>query len=107
MPRMKYFSTAIVLSPGVWQQYIEFAPCNCLVDQTAQRLAALLSTVLTLIPTDSHCPIKLQLEHPHSSSTSFSAHSPLLQLTHVTPRSGPAFLLIRLAGEIAVDIAAL
>ncbi|MNJ56640.1 hypothetical protein D3C77_521990 [compost metagenome] len=104
---MKPFSSAVVLSPGVWQQLIEPITDNDPVGQSAQRLAALLNSVLTLSPSDLQRPFELQLDHSQRSGTLVTAHLSQLQLARITPRSGPAFLLIRLPDESAVDIAAL
>ncbi|VVP21446.1 hypothetical protein PS843_03805 [Pseudomonas fluorescens] len=107
MSRKKLFSTAVVLSPGVWRHVIEPAPSNDPVRRSAQRLAALLKSALTSVPRTLQCPIELQFDHPQSDDSSAVEHSTLLQLDRITPRSGPAFLLIRLPSEIAVDIAAI
>ncbi|OUM38272.1 hypothetical protein B8W72_02405 [Pseudomonas putida] len=104
---MKRFSDAVVLSPGVWQQFIEPATGEEPIGQSGLRLADLLNSVLTSAPRASHCPIELQLGRSRSNGTSVSAHLPQPQLALITPSSGPAFLLIRLPGEIVVDIAAL
>lgn len=107
MSRMKRFSNAVVLSPGVWQQFIEPATGEELIGQSGLRLADLLNSVLTSAPRASHCPIGLQLDRLRHNGTSVSAHLPLLELARITPRSGPVFLLIRLPGETVVDIATL
>ncbi|WP_256588872.1 hypothetical protein [Pseudomonas sp. BBP2017] len=107
MSTMKLFSNAVVLSPGVWQQFIAPATGEEPIGQSALRLADLLNSVLTSTPRTSHCPIELQLDRSRRNGNSVSAHLPQLQLTRITPRSGPAFLLIRLPGEIVVDTAAL
>ncbi|MBB3273910.1 MULTISPECIES: hypothetical protein [Pseudomonas] len=107
MSRMKRFSDAVVLSPGVWQQFIEPATGEEPIGQSALRLADLLNSVLTSTPSTSHCPVELQLGRSRRNGTSVSAHLPQLQLARITPHSGPAFLLIRLSGETVVDIAAL
>ncbi|WP_449431998.1 hypothetical protein [Pseudomonas putida] len=107
MSRMKRFSNAVVLSSGVWQQFIAPATGEEPIGQSALRLANLLNSVLTSAAPTSHCPIELQLDCSQLNRNSVSAHLPQLQLARITPRSGPAFLLIRLPGEIVVDIAAL
>ncbi|MEX0295773.1 hypothetical protein AAH995_20870 [Pseudomonas putida] len=107
MSRMKRFSDAVVLSPGVWQQFIAPATGKKPIGQSGLRLADLLNSVLTSAPRASHCPIELQLDHLRHNGTSVSAHLQQLQLARITPHRGPAFLLIRLPGEIVVDIAAL
>ncbi|WP_339467155.1 hypothetical protein [Pseudomonas capeferrum] len=107
MTRMKRFSNAVVISPGVWQQFIAPATGEEPIGQSGLRLADLLNSVLTLASRTSHCPIELQLDRSWSNGTSVPAHLPRLQLARITPRSSPAFLLIRLPGEIVVDIAAL
>jgi hypothetical protein len=103
---MNHLSTAIVLSPGVWRQFIEPATGEEPVGQSALRLADLLNSALTYAPLALHRPIALQLDLL-SNGTLAVAHLPPLQLARVTPRSGPAFLLIRLPDESAVDIAVL
>ncbi|TNB81543.1 hypothetical protein FHJ31_18675 [Pseudomonas sp. Fig-3] len=107
MSRKKLFSTAVVLSPGVWRQVIEPATGNDPVGRSAQRLAALLNSALTSAPRTLQCPIELQFDHPPRDDSSAVNHSTLLRLARITPRSGPAFLLIRLSSEITVDIAAI
>ncbi|MDD2077245.1 hypothetical protein NPS45_26050 [Pseudomonas putida] len=107
MSRMKRFSNAVVLSPGVWQQFIEPATGEEPIGKSAMRLADLLNSVQASASRTSHCPIELQLDRSKRDGTSVSAHLLQLQLTRITPPSGPAFLLIRLRGEIVVDIAAL
>ncbi|AVD85566.1 hypothetical protein I5S62_03475 [Pseudomonas putida] len=104
---MKRFSDAVVLSPGVWQQFIAPATGEEPIGQSAMRLADLLNRVLNSVPRTSHCPIELQLDYSRRNGTSVSAHLPQLQLARITPHCGPVFLLIRLPGEIVVDIAAL
>ncbi len=107
MSRKKLFSPAVVLSPGVWRHVINPATGNDPVVQSAQRLAALLNSALTSAPRTLQCPIELQFDPPQRDDPSAVEHSTLLQLDHITPRSGPAFLLIRLPSEIALDIAAI
>lgn len=107
MPTIKLFSNAVVLSPGVWQQVIAPATGEEPIGQSALRLADLLNSVLTSASRTSRCPIELQLDSSWRNGTSVSAHLPQVQLARITPRSGPAFLLIWLPGEIVVDIAAL
>lgn len=106
MSRIKRFSNAVVLSPGVWQQFIAPATGEP-IGQSGLRLADLLNSVQASASRTSHCPIELQLDRSKRDGTSVSAHLLQLQLTRITPPSGPAFLLIRLRGEIVVDIAAL
>ncbi|WP_256597946.1 hypothetical protein [Pseudomonas sp. XWY-1] len=107
MSRMNHLSTAIVLSPGVWRQFIEPATGEEPVGQSALRLAELLNSALTSAPLALHCPLALQLDHLQSNGTSVITHLPQIQLARVTPRNGPPFLFIRLPDESAVDIAAL
>ncbi|MBA6104606.1 hypothetical protein H4C45_20710 [Pseudomonas monteilii] len=103
---MNHLSIAIVLSPGVWRQFIEPATGEEPVGQSALRLAGLLNSALTSAPLALHRPIALQLDLL-SNGPSEIAHLPQLQLARVIPRSGPAFLLIRMPDESVVDIAAL
>jgi len=107
MSRMKLFSAAVVLSPGAWQHVIDPDAGNAPVGRSAQRLAALLNSALTFAPHALQSPVDLPFDHPQSDDTSIVAHSSPLQLVRITPRSGPAFLLIRLPSEIAVDIPAI
>lgn len=107
MATMKRFSNAVVLSPGVWQQFIAPATGEEPIGQSGLRLADLLNSVLTSAPGASHCPIELQLDRLRHDGTSVSAYLPQFQLARITPRRGPAFLLIRLPGEIVLDTAAL
>ncbi|MNC11786.1 hypothetical protein D3C75_594930 [compost metagenome] len=107
MSRKKLFSTAVVLSPGAWRRVISPDADNAPVGRSAQRLAALLNSALTFAPHVLQFPVDLPFDHPQNDDTSVVAHSSPLQLARITPRSGPAFLLIRLPSEIAVDIAAI
>jgi hypothetical protein len=107
MSRTKLFSTAVVLTPGAWQHIIAPDAGYAPVGRSAQRLAALLNSALTFDPHALQFPVELPFDHPQSDDTSVVAHSSPLQLAHITPRNGPAFLLIRLTSEIAVDIAAI
>lgn len=107
MSRMKLFSTAVVLSPGTWQHVFAPDAGNAPVGRSAQRLAALLNSALTFAPHALQSPVDLQFDHPQSDDTSVVTQSSPLQLARITPRSGPAFLLISLSSEIALDIAAI
>lgn len=107
MSRNSPFSTAVVLSPGVWRQLVGAATDNDSARQSAQRLAALLDSVLTSAPRTVQCPVELKCHSPQRADAPPALHPPLLQLARINPRSGPAFLFIRLADEITVDIAAL
>lgn len=100
MSRMNHLSTAIVLSPGVWRQFIKPATSEEPVGQSALRLAGLLNSALTYEPLVLDRPIELQLD---LQSNGTSVIAPLPQLARITPRSGPAFLLIRVPGESAID----
>lgn len=107
MFRKKLFSTAVVLSPGAWQHVIDPDAGNAPVGHSAQRLATLLNSALTLTSHALQSPVDLQFDHPQSDDTSVVAQSSPLQLARITPRSGPDFLLIRLQSEAAVDIPAI
>lgn len=107
MSRITPFPTAVVLSPGVWRQFVGAATDNDSARQSAQRLTALLDSVLTSAPRTVQCPVELKCHSPQRGNTSPASVPPRLQLARITPRSGPAFLFIRLADEITVDIAAL
>ncbi len=93
MSRMKRFSDAVVLSPGVWQQFIEPATGEEPIGQSGLRLADLLNSVLTSAPRASHCPIELQLDRLRHNGTSVSAHLPQLQLARITPHRARLFCL--------------
>lgn len=107
MSRMKLFSTAVVLSPGAWQHVIDPDAGKAPIGHSAQRLAALLNSALTFTSHALQSPVDLPFDHPQSDDTSVVAHSSPLQLARITPRSGPAFLLIRLPSETVVDIPAI
>ncbi len=91
MSRMKHFSDAVVLSPGVWQQFIEPATGEEPIGQSGLRLADLLNSVLTSAPRASHCPIELQLDRLQHNGTSVSAHLPQFQLARITPHRARLF----------------
>lgn len=97
-------STAIVLSPGVWQQLMKPGPGNVSADQVAQRLAMLLTSALAAATHSSPCPTDLHIQLPQDSAPSAAEQLSLLQLAHITPRSAPSFLHIRLPAEHSVDL---
>ncbi len=100
-------STAIVLSPGVWQQLMKPGPGNVSADQVAQRLSILLTSALAAAIHSSPCPTDLQLQLPQGVAPSAAEQLSLLQLAHITPRSAPSFLHIRLPAEHSVDLTVL
>lgn len=100
-------STAIVLSPGVWQQLMKPGPGNISADQVAQRLAILLTSALAAATHSSPCPTDLHIKLPQGGTPSAAEQVSLLQLAHITPPSAPSFLHIRLPAEQLVDLTGL
>lgn len=100
-------STAIVISPGVWQRLMKPGPGNVSADQVAQRLAMLLTSALAAATHSSPCPTDLHIQLPQDSAPSAAEELSLLQLAHITPRSAPSFLHIRLTAEHSVDLTTL
>ncbi|WP_349975807.1 hypothetical protein [Pseudomonas sp. WHRI 8519] len=97
-------STAVVLSPGVWQQLMEPGPGDVSADQVAQRLAILLTSALAAATHSSPCPTDLHIQLPQDGVPSAAEQLSLLRLAHITPRSAPSFLHIRLPAEHSVDL---
>ena len=96
-------STAVVLSPGVWQQLMEPGPENVSADQLAQRLTVLLNSALAA--TDlSPSPTELHIQLPQDDAASAVRQLSLLQVAQITPHSAPSFLHIRLSTEHSVDL---
>ncbi|MEW9678457.1 hypothetical protein [Pseudomonas sp. TE50-2] len=97
---------AVVLSLGVWQQLMKSGPGNFSTDQITQRLAILLTSALAAATHSSPCSIDLHIQLPQDGAPATEQLS-LLQLAHITPRSSPSFLHIRLPAEHSVDLTAL
>ena len=100
-------STAVVLSPGVWQQLIKPGPGNGSAEQSTLRLAILLNSALAAACHPPPCPTELQIQLPHSDGPSVVEQLLLLQLARITPRNAPSFVHIRLPAEHPVDLTAL
>jgi hypothetical protein len=98
---------AVVFSPGVWQELMKSGPGNFSTDQITQRLAILLTSALAAATHSSPCSIDLHIQLPKDSAPSATEQLSLLQLAHITPRSSPSFLHIRLPAEHSVDLTAL
>lgn len=96
---------AIVLSPGVWQFITEVGTATDAVEQSAQRLQAVLGIALTSV-SRRHLrqSLNLLLGQPSQRESHSSPAATQLQVNHITPESGPVFLHIRLPHEIGVDI---
>ena len=107
MPNHCRPATAVVLSPGVWQQLMEPGPGNVSADQIAQRMAILLTSALAAATQSSPCPTDLHIQLPQDGAPSAAEQLSLLQLAHITPRSAPSFLHIRLPAEHSVDLTVL
>ena len=100
-------STAIVLSPGVWQQLMKPGPGNVSADQIAQRLAILLTSALAAATHSSPCSTYLHIQLPQEGAPPATRQLSLLQLAHITPNNAPSFLHIRLPAEHSVDLTVL
>lgn len=93
-------STAIVLSPGVWQYVMEADGGSPLSGLSSQRLSLLLSTTLSLVSTRLNAgAVNLELD----------ADLPVGSLQHVrinkmAPAGEPAFLLIHLPSETTASL---
>ncbi|MQG91199.1 hypothetical protein [Pseudomonas sp. MN1F] len=96
---------AIVMSPGVWQFITEVGTATDAVEQSGQRLQAVLG--IALASTDRRYlrqSLELPLSQSSQSDSRSSAAAPQFLVTHITPDTGPVFLHIRLPHEIGVDI---
>lgn len=100
-------STAVVLSPGVWQQLMAPDQGNVSADQITQRLAILLNSALAAATHPSPYPTELHIQLPQDDIPSVVEQLSLLQLAHITPHSAPSFLHIRLPAEHSVDLTVL
>jgi hypothetical protein len=100
-------STAIVLSPGVWQQLMKPGPGNVSAGQAAQRLSILLTSALAAATHSSPCTTDLHIQLPQDVAPSVAEQLWLLQLAHITPRRSPSFVHIRLPAEHSVDLTVL
>jgi len=92
-------STAIVLSPGVWQYVMEADGGSPLSGLSGRRLSLLLSTTLSLASTGLHggaVGLKLDADLPVGSLQQ-------LQVNKMNPAGEPAFLLIHLPSEITAS----
>lgn len=105
MPRTKRSLPAIVLSPGIWQFIDEVGTATDAVEQSEQRLQAVLGIALASLDRR-HLGQSLEslLGQASQNDSSSSAAAPQLLVTHIAPETGPVFLHIRLPHEIGVDI---
>lgn len=88
-------STAIVLSPGVWQYVMEADGGNPLSGLSSRRLSRLLCSTLSLASTGLHggaVDLELDAELPVGSLQQ-------VQVNKMNPAGEPAFLLIHLPSE--------
>lgn len=107
MPILQCFSTAVVLSPGVWLHIMAPAGGNDGLFRSALRLRGLLNVALMSSICPSQWPLDLRVEDPYHHGSSQTEDAPLLQLDRITPCDGPDFLLIHLPSEAPAGIAAL
>ncbi|MGE1526969.1 hypothetical protein ACUDA6_13055 [Pseudomonas ceruminis] len=104
MSRKNRSLPAIVLSPGVWQFISEVGTATDAVEQAGQRLQAVLGIALESVDRRHlHQSLELLLGQPFLCESRSSAAATQLQVTHITPETGPVFLHIRLPHEIGVD----
>ena len=105
MSRKNRSLPAIVLSPGVWQFIAEVGTATDAVEQSGQRLQAVLGIALESVD---RCHLRQSLEllfgQASQSDSRSSTAAPQLLVSHITPATGPVFLHIRLPHEIGVDI---
>ena len=96
---------AIVLSPGVWQFITEVGTATDAVEQSGQRLQAVLGIALASV-SRRHLrqSLDLLLSQPSQRESHSSPAATQLQVNQITPATGPVFLHIRLPHEIGVDI---
>lgn len=104
MSRKNRSLPAIVLSPGVWQFIAEVGTATDAVEQSGQRLQAVLGIALASVDRR-HLRQSFEwlLSQVSQSDSRSSAAAPQFQVTHITPETGPVFLHIRLPHEIGVD----
>ena len=102
MPRKNRSLPAIVLSPGIWQFIAEVGTATDAVEQSEQRLQAVLGIALASI--HRRQSLEFLLDQASQSGSRSSAAATQLQVTHITPETGPVFLHIRLPHEIGVDL---
>lgn len=96
---------AIVLSPGVWQFIAEVGTAPDAVEQSGQRLQAVLGIALESVDRRHlRQSLELLLSQASQIDSRSSTAAPQLLVTHITPETGPVFLHIRLPHEIGVDI---
>ena len=95
-------STAIVLSPGVWQYVMAADGGSPLSGLSSQRLSRLLSTTLSLASTGFHGgAIEVDLELDVSPLDGYLSIDSLkhVQVDQMNPAGEPAYLLIHLPSE--------
>lgn len=105
MSRKNRSLPAIVLSPGIWQFIAEVGTATDAVEQSGQRLQAVLGIVLASVDRRHlRQSLELLLGQPAQRDSRSSSAALQLLVTHITPETGPVFLHIRLPHEIGVDI---
>lgn len=105
MSRKNRSLPAIVLSPGVWQFIAEVGTATDAVEQSGQRLQAVLGIALASAdPRHLRQSLEWLLSQASQTYSRSSTAAPQLLVTHITPATGPVFLHIRLPHEIGVDI---
>ena len=96
---------AIVLSPGVWQFITEVGTATDAVEQSGQRLQAVLGIALASVGRRHlRQSLDLLLSQPSQRESHSSPAATQLQVNQITPATGPVFLHIRLPHEIGMDI---
>lgn len=105
MSRKNRSLPAVVLSPGVWQLIAEVGTATDAVEQSGQRLQAVLGIALASVRRRHlRQSLDLLLGQPSQRESHSSPAAIQLQVNQITPATGPVFLHIRLPHEIGVDI---
>lgn len=100
MSKEEKFTTAVVLSLGVWDQVIQLDTSDGPDVYLEQRLSALLRKVLALhqFRGEDH-PSDCKFDHPMMFTRTNRQFSVPLQMDHLTPLNQPPFLRVRLPNE--------
>lgn len=105
MSRKNRSLPAIVLSPGVWQFIAEVGTATDEVEQSGQRLQAVMGIVLACVGRRRlRLPLTRLRTPPLQGNAASLAAIPEMLVAQMAPRNGPVFLHIRLPHEIGVDI---
>ncbi len=105
MSRKNRSLPAIVLSPGVWQFIVQVATANDAVEQSGQRLQAVMGIALACMDRRRlRLPLTRLSIPPLLGNSASLVAIPELLVAQMTPSNGPVFLHIRLPHEIGVDI---